>query len=77
MKWAWHEAHIEEGRGVYMVLMEKLEGKRPLGRPRSIWEDIIKMDLQEVGWGMDWIDLAQGMDRWWVLVMAVMNLRVP
>jgi len=60
-----------------MVLMEKLEGKRPLGRPRSIWEDIIKMDLQEVGWGMDWIDLAQGMDRWWVLVMAVMNLRVP
>jgi len=37
----------------------KPERKRPLGRPRSRWEDNIKIDLQEVGWeGMDWIDLA-------------------
>ena len=56
----------------------KPEGKRPLGRPRHIWEDNIKMDLQEVGCGdMDWIDLAQGRDRWHALVNAVMNLRVP
>jgi hypothetical protein len=51
---------------------------RPLGRPRRRWEDNIKMDLQEVGWGgMDWIDMAQDRDRWRTLVSAVMNLRVP
>ena len=42
------------------------------------WEDNIKMDIQEVGCGgMDWIELAQGTDRWWTLVNAVMNLPVP
>jgi hypothetical protein len=36
------------------------------------------MDLEEVGCGdMDWIELAQVMDRWWALVNAVMNLRIP
>jgi hypothetical protein len=55
-----------------------LEGKRPLGRPRRRWEDNIKMDLQEVGCrNMDWIELAQDMDRWRALVNAVKNLRVP
>jgi len=55
----------------------KPEGKRPFGRPRRRWEDNIKMDLQEVGWGvMDWIELAQDRDRWRVLMNAVMNLRV-
>ena len=61
-----------------MVLVGKPEGKRPLGRPRRRWEDNIKMDLQEMGYGgMDWIDLAQDRDRWWALVSAVMNRRVP
>jgi hypothetical protein len=56
----------------------RLDGERPLGRPRCKWEDNIKMDLQDVGWGgMDWIDLAQDRGRWWVLVNPVMNLRVP
>ena len=47
-----------EGRSAYMVLVEKTEGKRQLGRPRCRWEDL-EMDLQEAGWGMDWIYLAQ------------------
>ena len=67
-----------EGRGLYRVLVGKLEGKRPLGRPRHRWEDNIKMDLQEVRCGgMDWIEVAQDRDRWQSLVTAVMNLRVP
>ena len=58
--------------------MGKHEGKRPLGRPRPKWEDNIKMDLQEVGrGGVDWIELAQGRERWRALVTAVINLRVP
>jgi len=60
------------------VLVGKPEGKRPLGRPRRSWEETIKMDLQEVGFGgMDWIELAQDRDRWRAVVNAVMNLRVP
>jgi hypothetical protein len=42
---------MERKRGVYMVLVEKPEGKRPLGKPMRRWEDNIKMDLQEVGRG--------------------------
>jgi hypothetical protein len=67
-----------EGRGVYRVLVGKPGGKRPLGRPRRRWEDNIRMDLQEVGLGYeDWIGLAQYRDKWWALVSAMKNLRVP
>ena len=60
---------MEEGRGVYRVLVGKPDGKRPLGRHRRRWEDNIKMDLQEVGCeGMDWIELAEDRDRWRALV---------
>jgi hypothetical protein len=56
----------------------KPEGKRPLGRPRRTWENNIKMDLREIGWGgMEWIDLAQNRDQWRALVNTVMDLRVP
>jgi len=73
-----HVACLGERRGVHRALVVKPEGKRPLGRPRRRWEDNIKMDLEEVGCGgMDWIDLAQGRDRWRGLVNEVMNLRVP
>jgi hypothetical protein len=40
-----------EGRDMYRVLVGKPKGKRPLGRPRHRWEDGIKMDLEEIGWG--------------------------
>jgi hypothetical protein len=67
-----------EKRGVYRILVEKPEGKKPLGRPRRRWENNVKIDLQEVGGGgMDWIVLAQNKDRWRELAKAVMNLRVP
>jgi len=67
-----------ERRGVYRILVGKPEGKRPLGRPRSGWEDNIKIDIQEMECGgMDWIDLAHDRNTWRVLVNAVMNLRVP
>ena len=69
---------MREERGAYRVLVGKLEGKRPLGRPRRRWVDNIRMDLQEVGCGyVDWVGLAQDWDRWRTLVSAVMNLRVP
>jgi hypothetical protein len=69
---------VGEGRGVYRVLVGKPEGKRPLRRSRHRWENNIKVDLQEVGCrGIDWIELAQDRDRWWTLVNAVMNFRVP
>ena len=66
------------GEVVYRVLMGKLEGKRPLGRPKLRWVDNIKMDLREVGCRyMDWIGLDQDRDRWRTLVSVVMNIRVP
>ena len=78
MRWAGHVARMGEERGAYRVLVGKLEGKRPLGRPRRRWVDNIRMGLQEVGCGyVDWIGLAQDRDRWRTLVNAVMNLRVP
>jgi hypothetical protein len=63
MRWAGHVARVGEERKVYKVLVGKPEGKRPLGRPRRRWEDVIRMDLRETGLrGVDWIRLAQGRD---------------
>ena len=78
MRWAGYVARMGEERGVYRVLVGKPDGKRPLGRPRCRWVDIIRMDLQEVGCGYtDWTGLAQDRDRWRTLVSAPVNLRVP
>jgi hypothetical protein len=46
MRWAGHVARMGKDRGVHRVLVEKPEGKSPLGRPRRRWEDNIKMDFQ-------------------------------
>jgi hypothetical protein len=67
-----------ERRGLYRVLVGKPEEKGPLARPRRKWDDDIKMDLQEVGFGdMDWIELDQDRDKWRELANAVMKLWVP
>jgi hypothetical protein len=60
------------------VLVGNPEGKRPLGRPGCRWEDNVKLDLREIGWGgMDWIDLTEDRDHWRALVNTVMNFSVP
>jgi tRNA G46 methylase TrmB len=71
-------AHAGEGRNVYRVLVGKPERKRPLERPRRRWEDGIKMEVMEIGWGggVEWIHLAQDRDHWQALMNVVMNLWV-
>jgi len=63
IRWAGHVVRISEERGVYRVLLGKLEGRRPLWRPRRRWVDNIRLDLQEVRCGyMDWNGPAQDRD---------------
>ena len=77
LSWGGHVARMELSRNAYRALEGRPKGKRPLGRPRSRWEDI-KMDLRGVGCDPgDWIELFQGRDQWQAYVRAVMNLRVP
>jgi hypothetical protein len=77
MRWAGHVARIEEERNVYKVLVGKPEGRRQLGRPWRRWENGIRMDLREIGWGdIYFIQLAQDRDQWRAVVSAMMNLRV-
>jgi hypothetical protein len=69
---------MEEGRGVYRVLVGRPEGKRPLRRPSRRREDNIKLDLREIGIdGANWIQLAQDSVQWWACVITVMDLRIP
>jgi hypothetical protein len=77
MRWAGYVARMGEERKVYKVLVGKPEGRRPLGRPKSRWEDGVRMDLRESGLGgVEWIRLAQERDRWLAVVSAVMNLLI-
>jgi hypothetical protein len=78
MRWAGHVACMVEERAVHRMLVKKPEGKETLGRPRSRWADIIKLDLQDVGEGCgDWKELAPDRDRWQAIVSTVKKLRVP
>jgi hypothetical protein len=78
MRWAGPVEGMGEKRNAYRLSVGKPEGKRPLGRPRRMWVDNIRMDLGEVGWGdVNWIGLAQDRKRWRALVNSVLNLRVP
>jgi hypothetical protein len=51
MRWTGHVARMGKNRNAYRLLVRKLEGRRPIGRPRRRWLDNITMDLVEVGWG--------------------------
>jgi hypothetical protein len=70
-----------EKMNAYRILVEKPEGKRPVGRQRCRWVDNIKINsrdtLREIGWdGMDWFNLTQDRNKWRSLVNTAMNLRV-
>jgi len=74
-KYLWGKI-VSHFKTVYVLMVYKQD---PLEDP-DLWEDKLKMDLQEVGWeDMDWIDLAQDRDRWRALVNGVigLNIRVP
>jgi hypothetical protein len=68
MRWVGHLARMGEERKLYKVLVGKPEGKRPLGRPRCRWEDMVRMDLREIGWeDVEWVQLAQDKGQWLLL----------
>jgi hypothetical protein len=78
MRWVGHVARMGVGRGVYRVLVGRSEGKRPLGRPRRMGEDNIKMDLREIGIdGANWIRLAQDRVQWRAFGSTAMIFWVP
>ena len=77
LRWAGHVARMEEGRSAFKILTGKPTGKRPLRRPRRIWEDNIRMVLEEIGNASNLVDSAEDRDYWRVLVNAALNLRVP
>jgi hypothetical protein len=67
--------HGGENINVYTVLVGKPAGKRQLGRPTLRREEVIKVNLQEIGWEvMDWINLAYNRDRWWAVLNIIVDI---
>jgi hypothetical protein len=78
IRWAGYVELMLERRNAYRISVGKSERKKLPGRPRRRWENHIKRDLRETGWGsVEWIDLTQGRGQYAALVMKVMKLQVP
>jgi hypothetical protein len=78
MIWTRHVARMGEMRKAYSILLGKPEGKKPLGRPRRIWQCNIRKDHREIWWKVaDRMHLAQDRDHWRALVKRVINLWFP
>jgi hypothetical protein len=71
LRWTRHMTRMGERVGAYMALLGKPRPKREFGKSRRRWEEVTKIDLQEVGWSMDYIDLSQNWERWRAVVNAV------
>jgi len=77
LRWAGHEARMEEGGGAFSILTGKPTGKRTLGRSRRRWEDNIRMDLDEIGTNeCNWVDSDQETNYWRALVIVALNLQI-
>ena len=71
LRWVWHVGRMEEGRSVFKILTDKRRGKGPLKRPRYKWEDILRINLKEIGVNTrGWVDSAQVRDYWRHIVNA-------
>ena len=75
LRWAGHVARMEGGRSTFKILTGIRAGKKPLGRPRHIWEHNIGMDVKEIG--INWFNPAQDRDYWRAFKNAALNLWVP
>jgi hypothetical protein len=61
----------------YRGLIRRAKRKNPPARPGNRWEDNIKMHLREVGWAVDWINVAQNRDKCRAVVDVVIKFRIP